>query len=441
MKFYNRQNELKILEKSLQRSQESAQMTVITGRRRIGKTSLARKAFSNSPVIYLFISRKSESLLCEEAVQTIESSLNTKILGKFHHFAPLFEYLLRESVSRPFTLILDEFQDFTTVNPSFFSDLQNLWDQYKEKSKMNLIISGSVYSMMKKIFEDAGEPLFGRANERIFLPAFTIPVLKEILNDIHPQYTAEDLLALYTITGGVPKYVELMAEKNCFTLSDMLQEIFREHSIFLNEGKYQLIEEFGKEYAGYFSILSLIASSKTSRSEIESILEKNIGGYLERLEKDYQIIEPVRPFLAKPASRIVKYQIKDSFLAFWFRFVYKYQSTVEIGNFPFLINMVNRDFPTYSGPFLERYFREILALSNRFTRIGRYWEKGNQNEIDIVALDDAAKTALFVEVKRDAKRINLNQLQVKSEAIRRNLPDYQSEYRGLSMKDMLNTDS
>jgi len=73
-----------------------------------------------------------------------------------------------------------------------------------------------------------------------------------------------------------------------------------------------LIEEFGKEYTTYFSILSLISGSKTSRSEIESILEKDIGGYLDRLENEYSVIRKVKPILAKEGSKIQKYEIIDN---------------------------------------------------------------------------------------------------------------------------------
>ena len=59
---------------------------------------------------------------------------------------------------------------------------------------------------------------------------------------------------------------------------------FTENSPFIDEGKIILIEEFGKEYGTYFSILELMAEGRTSRTEIESILEKNIGGYLDKLD-------------------------------------------------------------------------------------------------------------------------------------------------------------
>ena len=178
--------------------------------------------------------------------------------------------------------------------------MQNIWDSNKARSKINLIFCGSIYSMMTRIFENSKEPLFGRATQRIHLKAFDIVTLKEILNDYYPAYNHEDLLAFYLFTGGVAKYVELLVQKEAFTLARIIEEVIAENSLFLEEGKNVFIEEFGKEYGNYFSILSLIASGKTSRVEIESIMEIQTGGFLDRLEKEYGLIKKVWPVLAKP---------------------------------------------------------------------------------------------------------------------------------------------
>jgi len=109
---------------------------------------------------------------------------------------------------------------------------------------------------------------------------------------------------------------------------EIINFILSANSPFIEEGKYLLIEEFGKEYGVYFSILELISNSKTSRSEIESILEKNVGGYLNRLENDYDLIQRVRPINAKPNARVQRYRFKDNFLNFWFRFIYHNRSAI-----------------------------------------------------------------------------------------------------------------
>lgn len=122
------------------------------------------------------------------------------------------------SATRNFSLIIDEFQEFHSVSPSVYSEMQNIWDSYKDRSRINLIFCGSIYSLMKNIFENSKEPLFVRVTERIHLKPFQVDTLKEILADNYPKYKPEDLLAFYVFTGGVAKYVELLISKKAFTL-------------------------------------------------------------------------------------------------------------------------------------------------------------------------------------------------------------------------------
>jgi AAA+ ATPase superfamily predicted ATPase len=434
MKFYNRENELTNLKKIKERSLSSAKMTIIVGRRRIGKTKLIKEAYKER--VYLFVSKKNEALLCDEFIDIIQNALNIKILGEFKHFAKLFEYLMELSKTTAFTLVIDEFQEFLQVNPTLYADMQNIWDSNKETSKMNLVLSGSIYSLMKKIFENNKEPLFGRADNKIHLKPFTVITLKEIMQEHYPTYTNEDLLSFYIFTGGVAKYVELFVDNDAFTFKKQLNLLFEENSLFIEEGKNLLIEEFGKEYTTYFSILSLIASSKTSRSEIESILGKNVGGYLDRLENEYTIIKKVKPIFAKEGSRTLKYEIIDNFFHFWFRFIYKNRSAIEIENYNYVKSIVKRDFSTYSGRFLEKYFIEKLKASTNHSNIGTYWEKGNQNEIDIVAINDDKKTMLIAEVKLNAKKINLELLREKSSKLVDKQKNYSVEYTGYSLDDI-----
>lgn len=435
-KFYNREKEMTLLKNIEQNAQDTAQMTFVVGRRRIGKTLLLTHTFPHQKALYFFVEKKNEALLCEEFCIEIQNKLNVTIYGKLQTFKDVFGYLMELSKSLHFTLIIDEFQEFNSINNAVYSEMQNLWDKHKEESKLNLILCGSVYSLMYKIFESAKEPLFGRATAKLHIKAFDIPTIKEILNDYYPQYSNEDLLAFYLFTGGVAKYVELLIAAKAFTKKKIINEIFSENSLFLTEGRNVLIDEFGKDYTNYFSVLMLIASSKTSRTEMESILNMNLGGFLDRLENDFGLITKVRPVLAKPSGRIVKYRINDNFLSFWFRFIFKYRSAVEINNFEYLKTIVERDYNTYSGIILERYFREKLSAEENLSYMGSYWEKENKNEIDIVALNEFEKTAIIAEVKRNPEKINLEILKQKSEKIVQQLQGYKIEYRALSMNEM-----
>ena len=434
-KFYDRVDELSLLAKADKLKDKRSIMSVIIGRRRVGKTALILQDFSNSKKLYFFVSKKSERLLVEEFTQEVKEKLNIKIFGEIKSFEKLFEYLLELSKEMPFTLVIDEFQDFYKVNESIFSSMQKLWDLNKDSSHMHLILSGSVYSLMKKIFQNAKEPLFARADFKIDLKPFNPMVLKEILQDYN-AYNATNLLDFYTISGGVAKYIELFVLYESFSQDSMIDEIFQENSLFLDEGKNRLIEEFGKEYSVYFSILSLIASSKTSKSEIESVLEKNISGYLERLHKDYNIIKPIKPIGAKVNSKLQKYEIVDNFLSFWFRFIYKYQSYIESKNFALLKQIVRRDFSTYKGRFLEKLFIEIFKDSKEFTQVDSYWERGNKNEIDIVALNELTKKMIICEVKLNKEKLNLNELIFKSKKLVDKFKDYEVEYELLSLDDI-----
>lgn len=436
MKFIDRESELEMLEEIRKRSERSAMMTVITGRRRIGKTTLTIKAFEDRPFLYLFVVRKSEILLCQDFIEEINRSLKIKVLGEFNSFARLFEYLLVLSESMPFTLVMDEFQEFLNVNKSVYGEIQKLWDLHKSKARMNLVLCGSVYSMMKRIFEDEKEPLFGRANERIYLRPFRVDVVKNLLTDQFPEIKNNDILAFYSITGGAARYVELFFDKEKYSLSGMVDEIFRDNSLLIDEGKNVLIEEFGKDYGTYFSILSLISSSKTSRPEIESILQKDTGGHLDKLENEYMLIRSVKPVLSKPGGRIQRYTMNDNFLAFWFRFVYKYRGALEIGNYRYVRELVDRDFSTWSGIYLEKYFREKIAMSGDFTSVGSYWEKGNRNEIDVVAIDDMRRKVLIAEVKLRKKNLRPTLLRQSARNLVSQFNDYQIEYRSFSLDDI-----
>lgn len=432
MKFYNREDELALLKKAENLKNKRAIFSLIIGRRRVGKTALARQVNANA--LYFFISKKDEKLLCEEFTEELASQ-GFAIFGTFEKFEDLFAYILHLSQTQPLTLILDEFQDFYKIDPSIFSSIQKLWDRYKDNAKLHLIVCGSVYSLMKKIFENEKEPLFGRVDFKIDLQPFNIMTLRQFLLD-YDAYTPQNLLDFYTITGGVAKYVELMALYEAFTFTRMVEEIVSPLSLFLDEGKNRLIEEFGKEYATYFSILSLIASSKTSRSEIESVLQKNISGHLERLEKDYSIIKAIKPIDAKPNAKLQKYEIVDNFLSFWFRFIYKYQSYIEAENYEALKRVIHRDYPAYRGRFLEKLFIELLKQKGTFTKIGRYWERGNKNEIDIVAIDEELKKILIAEVKSDKKRANKAELATKAAKLLSRYKGYEVNFAIFGIEDI-----
>lgn len=434
MKFYNRKTKIEALKCIEERSVSFPQMTVITGRRRIGKTALIRHAFGKIPFLYFFVARKSEAMLCEELGSIIHEVLHED-LGDFTSFARLFGAIMNLSKRKNFTLVFDEFQNFKYVNESVFSDIQNLWDANKEESQLNLVLCGSVYSMMTKIFDDSEEPLYGRATNRIHLKPFKTATLKEILAEGNPNYTPDDLLTLYMLTGGVAKYVEQLVMDKAFTHDNMIRSVFSYGSYFISEGYEMLRDEFGKEYSNYFSVLQAIADGNTERGDIKNATGIEPGGYLDKLEKTYNIVSRHRAYMQPEGSRNVKYFIRDNFLTFWFRFIHKYRSAIEIDNFDYVLDKVMADYNTFSGFILERYFRQRFAEMGCYNMVTNYW-KGGEDEIDLIAVNEVEKHLVIAECKRQAKRIDLKRLQERAIDIVAKHRRWTIELKGLSLDDM-----
>lgn len=438
MRFYDREKEQQVLGEVLHRSKTEAKMTVLMGRRRIGKTELSLRC-GDETVLYFFVGKKAETLLCQDYVREIREKLDAPILGTPNTFSEVFRFVLQLSENRPFTLVIDEFQNFLKINPAIFSDIQRDWDLHKRSSRLNLIISGSVFTLMTKIFEDKEEPLFGRADEKMVLEPFTTDVLKQILKDFNPDYTPEDLLALYSITGGVPWYVTLLLDKGRANRDAMLAALTEENSPFINEGKNILIEEFGTDYVTYFSILTCIASGMKTRSEIENELgNNNIGPYLVKLEDYYKVITKSLPIFAKENSKKVRYQLSDCFLIFWFRFFYKYQALVENKALKSLGEIIERDYSSVSGLMMERYFMKKFQEEGRYI-IGKWWDRKGENEIDLIVVDLIGKKAWIYELKKQGYRYKENEFREKVDKVLEQTPELRKmtiHVGSLSLEDM-----
>lgn len=441
MKFYNRETEIAKLHEIRDLSyNDHSRLTVVTGRRRIGKTSLIGKALDDEPFIYLFVGRKNEASLCAGYCKEIANKLGI-FVPPMTTFQDVFAFLMQQGETKRFSLVIDEFQEFFNINPSVYSDIQNHWDQYRLKTHVNFIVSGSVYSLMVKIFQNYHEPLFGRADVIMKLSPFALPILKQIMADHAPMYTNDDLLALYTVTGGIPKYVELLVDAKALSVKKIIHAVCDPDSPFKDEGKNLLVDEFGKQYGTYFSILDAISSGMNTQTEIASALgEKSIGGQLKKLEETYDIIRKMRPILSKKGTQTVRYAISDMLLRFWFRYFEGNRTLVEMNQFEVLEQVIAADYTTYSGKALEEYFKQQFIESHQYRDMGSYWEakKGKEQcEIDIVALKLEKNKAVVVEVKRQRKEFKPEAFAEKVQHLKNKvLPKYEIEQICLTLEDM-----
>lgn len=438
MRFYDRDKELNILNTNWNQTTERGRLTVVIGRRRIGKTTMLRKSAEegNQPLLYLYVSKDNERVLTGKFQEAAEQALGLQIFGRLETFAQLFEQLMRYGQQNHFTLIFDEFQNFIKVNPAIPSHIQDIWDKNHEKVKVNMVACGSIYSMMHKIFDNEDEPLYGRLDCRINMQPFRISVLKEVLHDHNPKYTSEDLLCLYMLTGGVAKYVAWLMDAKAVTKAKMLRWVTQAGSPYLSEGTELIMSEFGKDYTNYLSILQLIASGLTTQSEIDGVIGKNTGAYLDNLEVEYSYIHHRQPMFSKPGGRNSRWQLDDCFLRFWFRFILRNQALVEMERNDLLLEIVERGYEQYSGLVLEQYFRQKWMEEERVTLVGNYWDRKGVNEIDMIAINEIDKKAVVAEVKRQRNKLNSSELAGKVSTISKKLAKYEVRQIGLTMEDM-----
>ena len=436
MKFYDREREIAELLRMDDLAEHTAQFTVLMGRRRTGKTTLMMHALEGRTYLYFFIGKKAEPIQVQEFQRQTEQVLGLHLHGQVTRLATLLEEILIYSKSRKVTVILDEFQRLEEIGDGIISDIQRVWDLHHAEAHIHLIACGSIYNMMRKIFEDRKEPLFGRKTARMDLKPFSTDTLKQILQDYHPDYSAEDLLMLYALTGGVAKYVAQLMDDGCRTWEEMLRNVCRPSSPFLEEGSELLVGEFGRRFQIYYSILQLIASGMTSQAEINSIIEKNVGRYLDTLEQEYALILKMRPMWARPNSQGVKYFIQDCFLNFWFRFIESNRSIIELGKFDLLEEAIRKDYITFSGSVLEKYFRQKYGEMERVTEVSHWWDSQGQNEIDLIAIEKLDKRATVAEVKRNIRKYSSTLLHEKYKQIQKYLRGYEVSLIGLSMEEM-----
>ena len=439
MRFYDREAEMGVLREIREKSRKNARFTVITGRRRIGKTQLVKRAMEDEPYLYLYVERKSEKELCNGFQAEMERVLGLSVVGDAAHFEDLFKVVVNESKKRPVTLVIDEFQEFYRINPSIFSSMANIWDDAQKEARLNLVVCGSVNRLMNRLFKDMAEPLYGRNTGLLHIRPFRVSVLKEILRDHSPRYSNDDLLALWTMTGGVARYVEQLMDDGAFTRKKMFASVFKLDSSYLDEGLSSLVQEFGKEYGTYFSIMSSIASGHTEYSQIKNDVGTEVGAHLAKLENEYGLVRRKLPMFAAQSSKRSVYEIDDCFFRYWFRFVWKNMHLKELQRFDVMRELAEGGYEVFSGHPLEQYFRWKFIEEMKYTRMDSWWDRKGENEIDLVCDDEVSGALDFFEIKRDAKRLNIGMLREKSAAFFAKNPQLKSRtpaFKGLSLLDM-----
>ena len=425
LKFYNREQELNFLTQKIQHGRKTAQFIVMYGMRRVGKTFLlqelkkrTQQRWKKLPVIYLLVTRKSQTMLASEWSTIIANELKLPSLN-LTRVEDIFTFVLNYAQKNPVVLIVDEFQDLMYVDASIFSKLRNLWDTYKQSARITLIISGSSYSMFRKIFHDKNEPLFGRADAFLKIDPFNLATFIQVLKDYDlgyktPEKNIKHIVDVYSMFGTFPKYLAYLVENNLLRkrpLSLFRRAFLGVDEFFRIEGQFLLTNDLGRDSDIYFSIiqaLSMGAKTTTQISKQVGIKTGNVPKYLQVLVDQLGI---VTKHTGLKGLGTTYYSLKNQYLAFFFYFIHRFKSLVEVEEYAALEHIFRKQYPTYRGLAFENFVRKAI-LEFKFIAdepleyVGKFIQRGV--EIDIII--KAGATLYAVEAKYAPQ--NLHQLKI-----------------------------
>ena len=407
MKFINREDEFNFLEKKW--VEKKAELMIIYGKRRVGKTELIKQFIKNKPSVYFLSDKRTTLEQLRELGRLMGGYFKDFVLEKqgFADWLDVFRYL-KEKVTQPFIFAIDEYPYLVEVDKSISSIFQKGWDEYLKESNVYLILSGSSISMMESEVLIYKSPLYGRRTGQILLKPLSFQESREFFSGKN----FDEFLGFYSVTGGLPSYL-LQMDPKLSIKANIQQKIFPKTEFLHNEVEFILKEEL-REPKNYFSILKAIAWGKRKFGEIinETGLEKNVlTKYLQTLKQLYLIEKEVPVTEERPQkSRKGLYQIIDNYVRFWFQYIFPYKSDLEIGRLDQVLGKLEQNFSLLETTIYERVCQEVTwslrDMLFRFERVGRWWDR--EKEIDVVALNLKTKEALFGEVKWSEKLVGVN---------------------------------
>jgi AAA+ ATPase superfamily predicted ATPase len=417
-RFVDRKDELRWLEEHWRSGR--AELLLVYGRRRVGKTRLLRE-FSKSHRVFYFVAEEvPEKLLLERLSKELAEFLGDELLAE-HPFTSWRQFLLylERIASKRTGVVIDEFQYAVSSSPALLSLLQNAWDTRLRDTGLFLVLAGSLVSFTEGVLSYRS-PLYGRFTGVMKLR----PLGPFETRCFVPSWDPGDALRLYGVFGGIPGYL-VEIDPGSTLWDNVARLVLSPNARFLDEAKYLLREEL-REVTRYFAVLEAIARGATTYGEIASksgIPAESLSKYLRVLE-EMELIRREQPVVGKGRSR---YIVSDPFLRFWFRYVPAHRAAIELGLTERVVETVRRDFEENLMPIVwEEVAASIIAeklkhgwLGITPTRIGKWWYRGA--EIDIVVVDDSEKPPriLVAEAKwsslsaREARRI-LDNLRAKA---------------------------
>lgn len=402
-RFVDREQEMATLQSEYER--DGSALVVLYGRRRVGKTTLISEFIKNKKALFFLASEESESqnrlAFQEKAADFLNSNLLKNVEVK--SWDVLFRAIMDSHFDSKPVIVLDEFQYLGKSNPAFPSVFQRIWEEILKDRQVMVILCGSLISMMQSQTLAYDSPLYGRRTAQIRLKQIPFAYYHQFF----PDKSRKELIEMYAVTGGVPKYIELFSQSK--DIYSAIEKCVLNRSGYLYDEPYFLLQQEVSEVGSYFSIIKAIAAGNTKLSSIAGVLEvksTSLTKYLKTLI-DLDILEREVPVTEDSPEKSKKglYKIKDNYLRFWFAFVYPNMSFIESGHGRIVMDKIRKSLVRNHIAFVyEDICRERMWEINAegvwpfyFSKLGRYWD--SKEEIDIAAIDPDGKNMILGECK------------------------------------------
>ncbi len=419
MSFIDREKELARLEKEYKR--DTSSFTVIYGRRRVGKTTLIKEFIKNKPAVYFLADTQGESIQMERFKNILAEQWDDDVLRGFeaNSWDALFGYFAKNVKNKgKLVIVIDEFQYLVKNNKAVPSVFQRIWDEILKDQPVMLILCGSIISMMYKAALSYDSPLYGRRTSQLKLA----PLAFEDFSKFFTGKTTTELIELYSVLSGVPKYIEIF-ESAGNVLQGIEENILDKDAFLYHEPVYILNEELS-ETTTYFSLMEVISRGEHKIGNIAGRMQiptNHLTSFLNRLI-DLELVEREVPVTETNPSKSKRglYFIKDHFFRFWFRYVLPYRSYIEIGNSGVVKERIKKDLHLFVSEAFEKVCIQHLLANPPFDmqKVGKWWN--NKEEIDVAAVGIDDSKLLLGECKWWSEKVGhkvLKQLRRKAEIV------------------------
>ncbi|HME55322.1 MAG TPA: ATP-binding protein [Candidatus Lokiarchaeia archaeon] len=399
-RFIDREQEIKSLQHLLE--SPTFELTVLFGRRRIGKTMLARHVAQSCNAIYYLAQTESNlDLFYDECAFRFPEINDVK-----KDYESIFKFL-KDKVD---LVIIDEFPNMIKENDAILSKFNSIIENnfYKQLSRLKLVLCGSSIFLMKSKVLDSSQPLYGRTTSILEIKPMPFFSLREFF----PTKSFVELVEIFGFAGGAPYYLDKIEPEQSFW--DWLEiEVSDPNSFFIQEMTILFEMEFTNASL-YKNVTRAIATGKTRMSEIANaakISTTTLPSYLQTLMHTGFITREMPITDKRNEAKNGRYFLNDNFMKFWFKFIYPRLSALSIGIYD--IQFIRDNYSTYLGAIFEDLIKQIMIKHNgemwHFSNIGKYWGRYNKKvtgkvqsveiELDILAYDDASENAYIGECK------------------------------------------